>query len=305
LTPDAFDVNVHPAKREVRFRSDRDVYEALAGAFSSALLRAKGIPAIEPAWMYRPKNHAPQPGPYPTVKSATPWIVKDSAQTTSAATLELSLPSVLPQKEEGAQPPRWYTPPFRFLGQVEQSYLVFDAAGGLLVVDQHAAQEKILFERYMAELKSGSIPSQPLMLPVEIDLPASQLQHILAREKRLRQAGFSVEPFGKTTLRVTGAPASLQKAADLKDMVHRLLESVESESSAEVDVRRHAVATIACKAAVKAHDKLSAQEAVRLLEDLKNCQDGTCCPHGRPSMISLGRDELARRFKRPGAPPQN
>src|SRR5262249_12008926 len=67
----------------------------------------------------------------------------------------------------------------------------------------------------------------------------------------------------------------------------------------------HAIATIACKAAVKAHDRLSAQEALRLVEDLKECKDGTCCPHGRPSMISLNRDELARRFKRPAAPPHH
>ena len=200
--------------------------------------------------------------------------------------------------------PRWYTPPFKFLGQIEQAYLVFDAAGGLLLVDQHAAQERILFERYVSELKSGRVRSQTLMLPMAIELPASQVQQVLAQADRLASAGFEVQSFGKTIVHVTAAPAVFLKAADLKDLVHRVIDDLESPGSAAADVKRRALATIACKAAVKAHDRLGAAEALGLLEDLKECEDGTACPHGRPSMISLTRDELARRFHRPGAPPQ-
>lgn len=313
LPPDRFDVNVHPAKREVRFRSDHDVYEALVGAFSSALLRSKGIPTITP--MLRSRTAAPYPAGRPTA----PWKVADQSSAAPVAEQpagQLLSPTNMGETELGltsetisggvhrpANAPRWFTPPFRYLGQIEQAYLVFDAGGGLLVVDQHAAQERILFERYLAELESGSVSSQPLILPLEVELPASQVQHIVAREESLHRAGFGVRAFGRTTLQVTEAPSLLQRAGDIKEVAHRLLESLQSESSAAADVKKHAIATIACKAAVKAHDRLGSQEALRLLEDLKDCKDGTCCPHGRPSMISLGRDELARRFKRPGAPP--
>ncbi|MBI4349259.1 MAG: hypothetical protein HY553_20645 [Elusimicrobia bacterium] len=200
--------------------------------------------------------------------------------------------------------PRWYTPPFRFLGQIEQAYLVFDAAGGLLVVDQHAAQERILFERYSAELENGRVKTQALMLPLPVELPASQVQRVLSQADRLKRAGFEVASFGKTILHVTGAPAIFQKAADLKELVQRVIDDAQSPGAAAADVKRHALAAVACKAAVKAHDRLGAAEALKLLEDLKACKDGTCCPHGRPSMISLNREELARRFRRPGAPPQ-
>lgn len=296
LPPDAFDVNVHPAKRELRFREDRSVFEALAGACSGALLRSKGIPTLD-------KGFPAFPGvresviPYgPPAAPALPELDLSPAPGPSAASARTRI-------TPPPHAPRWFAPPFRFLGQVESSYLVFDAAGGLLVVDQHAAQERILFEKYAAELEEGKVRSQKLLLPLSLDIPASQLLAVLSRAQRLRRAGFEVEAFGKTTLQVIAAPALFHSAADLRDMIHGVLDHLLSEGSAAADVQRHALATFACKAAVKAHDPLGPPEALRLLEDLKDCRDGTCCPHGRPSMISLNRDELARRFKRPGPPP--
>ncbi len=289
MPADRFDVNVHPAKREVRFRHERELYEAIAGALSAVLLKSKGIPALA---------RAPRAAPAETREVVAAYQISGAgASAVGEAPLELGLEAPTP-----AEAPRWYTPPFRFLGQIEQAYLVFEAAGGILLVDQHAAQERILFERYQAELESGA-PGQRLMLPVSIELPASQVQSILARSERLRRAGFELEPFGKTTLQVTAAPAAFAKAADLREMVHRLLDHLQSVPEAASSVRQEALATIACKAAVKAHDRLGAAEAAALLEDLRDCRDGSACPHGRPSMISLSRDELARRFKRPGPPP--
>jgi DNA mismatch repair protein MutL len=119
----------------------------------------------------------------------------------------------------------------------------------------------------------------------------------------LAKLGFEVAAAGRTTLHVLAAPALFSKAADLKDMVHRLLDALENPLGAAQDVQHDAIATLACKAAVKAHDALSPQEALRLLEDLKDCADGSCCPHGRRAILALNREELARRFQRPGAPP--
>ncbi|MBI3547797.1 MAG: DNA mismatch repair endonuclease MutL [Elusimicrobia bacterium] len=310
LPPDQFDVNVHPAKREVRFRGERMLFEALTGMFSSMLLKAKGIPTVDRFRLSAPLR--PEGERYGSGSSAGPDrpIPAPSLASSDANAYPAADAAELFEKWVGldaaapaAPSQRWYSPPFTFLGQIERSYLVFDASGGLLVVDQHAAQERILFERFLEEIESGALKSQPLMLPLPIELPASRIQHVLSRRERLKRIGFDVEGFGKTTLHVTAAPAIFKKAGDLKEMVERLLESVETESGAAKDVQHHAVATIACKAAVKAHDPLGAKEALRLLEDLKACRDGTCCPHGRPAMIFLNRDELARRFKRPGAPP--
>ena len=129
----------------------------------------------------------------------------------------------------------------------------------------------------------------------------SQLVRTVAA--RLKKAGFEVEGFGKTTLRVTAVPALFAKSGEVEDFVHRALDSMTSPAAAAAGARYDATATIACKAAVKAHDPLSDKEALALLQSLRSCRDATACPHGRPSMVSLDREELARRFKRPGAPP--
>lgn len=294
---DRFDVNVHPAKREVRFRGERPIFEAVSGALSAALLRAKGIPAV----VRGPAGAGLAADEVRETLAAYHSAVHPAPSAAEARPLPAGTePTLFPE----AGGPRWYAPPFRFLGQIEQAYLVFDAAGGLLLVDQHAAQERILFERYSAELEAGKVRTQSLMLPLPVELPASQVQRVLGQSDRLKRAGFEVAVFGKTLLHVTAAPAVFHKASDLKELVHRVLDDLESPGAAAAQVQRHALAAVACKAAVKAHDRLGAAEALKLLEDLKGCKDGTCCPHGRPSMISLNRDELARRFRRPGAPPQ-
>jgi DNA mismatch repair protein MutL len=199
--------------------------------------------------------------------------------------------------------PRWFTPPFRYLGQIEKSYLVFEAAGGLFVLDQHAAAERVLFERLLDEVESGAARSQKLLLPLTFELPASAVTRVLARKDRLERLGFEVDSFGKTALRVTSVPALFSKAADLKDVVHRAVGAFEDPAASARDLKHDAMATIACKAAVKAHDGLGPDEALKLIEDLKDCQDGSSCPHGRRAMLALGREELARRVPRPGAPP--
>lgn len=311
MPADRFDVNVHPAKREVRFRNERPIFEAVSGALSAVLLRNKGIPTVTrgpvapmgPAEV-RETLAAYQAATHPGSKSPESLLGRAASTTPSAGAPRPAEPEPALFFDAPAGGPRWYAPPFRFLGQIEQAYLVFDAAGGLLVVDQHAAQERILFERYSAELADGRVRTQALMLPLPVELPASQVQRVLAQASRLKRAGFEIAAFGKTILHVSAAPSIFQKASDLKELVQRVIDDLESPGAAAADVKRHALAAVACKAAVKAHDRLGAAEALRLLEDLKACRDGTCCPHGRPSMISLNREELARRFRRPGAPPQ-
>jgi DNA mismatch repair protein MutL len=208
-----------------------------------------------------------------------------------------------PQEERLRAAPSWYRAPLRFLGQIERTYLIFDAGGGLLVMDQHAAQERILFERYFTQLASGRPATQKLILPLPVKLPASAVEQILARRDRLKASGFEVERFGKTIVQVTAVPELFEKAADVEELIHRALDHFVSPAAAKADARYDAAATIACKASVKAHDPLSEQEALRLVEDLRMTQDCTCCPHGRPTILDLGREELARRFGRSGAPP--
>ncbi|TBR21751.1 DNA mismatch repair endonuclease MutL [bacterium] len=287
-SPDRLDVNVHPTKREVRFRDEGVVFDAVTRALSRALLNAKGIPTLTFG------NKAPEP-------PATLRLMKDHPD--SYKPLMPPPPSRVAE-EPRPQPARpWFNEGARYLGQIERAYLLFEVEGGLLMVDQHAAQERVLFERYLAELESGHVAVQRLMLPLTVTLPASAAAAALARRDRLKEAGFEVEGFGKTGIRVTTVPSVFSKAGQAEEAVHRALDGLTQPRKAAADARYDATATIACKAAVKAHDPLSEKEALALLKSLRACADATCCPHGRPSMVSLDREELARRFKRPGAVP--
>jgi DNA mismatch repair protein MutL len=290
LPGENFDVNVHPGKREIRFKSDRDIFELVSGLVASALLKSKPVAPIVPE-----TRHSSFREDSPGYRASTTSIPLQTDLDLNA----LPMPEA-PQAEEKA---RWFTPPFSFLGQIERAYLVFEAAGGLFILDQHAAAERVLFEKYLSEIESGGARTQRLMIPMTLQLPASAVSTILSRAPRLDPLGFTFEPFGKTGLRCLSVPAMFQRAADLKEMVHRLLDAVADPVAAAQAVRHDAVATLACKAAVKAHDPLSEREAFKLIEDLKQCRDSSCCPHGRRTMLALDRDELARRFQRPGAPP--
>ncbi len=286
-----FDVNVHPGKREIRFRSDREIFEVVSGLVAGALLKSKPAASLVAPPRGAPPAFLREPSPAYRVEPAR-----------TQAVLDLRGPAAEGLSATPGQP-RWFTPPFRYLGQIERAYLVFEAAGGLFILDQHAAAERILFEKYLAEIADGRARSQKLMLPMIVELPASAAQKVLSQRERLEQLGFALEPFGKRGLRCLAVPALFHKQADLKDLVHRVIDSLHDPMAAAEAVQRHAVAGIACKAAVKAHDALSGQEALRLVEDLKDCRDGSCCPHGRRTMLALTRDELAHRFQRPGAPP--
>lgn len=304
LNPDAFDVNVHPGKREIRFKEDGDMFALISGLTASALAKAKAAAPItvlaETASM---AADAPAPAPAEPAAEAleTPshylgghaMIPDEFKQLKLGASMALAAP-------EGA--PAWYVPPFRYIGQIERSYLVFESAGGLFVLDQHAAAERILFEELMDEVADGGAKSQKLMLPVPVNLPASAVRMVLDKAERLRRIGFDVAAHGRNGLHVTAIPAVFTAAEDVKKLIHRVVDGLSDPVGEAEQLRHDAAATVACKAAVKAHDRLGEEEAYKLLDRLKDCRDGSACPHGRRTMLSLNRDELAHRFQRPGAP---
>ena len=302
LNADAFDVNVHPGKREIRFKKDGEMFEILSGLTASTLAKAK---AAAPIIVAPEIGGASIAADATTMKPAAPgpdsyYLGGRSFFPEEFKQLKLG-PAVAMTAPDGA--PAWYTPPFRYLGQIERAYLLFEAAGGLFMLDQHAAAERILFETLLAEIEQGGAKSQRLMLPVPVSVPASAARMVLEKAGRLRQLGFEVAAFGKNGLHVTSVPTLFATDEDVKRLIHRVIDALSDPVDEAAALRHDAIATVACKAAVKAHDRLGEEEAYKLLDQLKDCKDGSACPHGRRAMLSLNRDELARRFQRPGAVP--
>jgi DNA mismatch repair protein MutL len=204
LSPDAFDVNVHPGKREIRFSKDGDVFSVVSGLVASALAKAKTPAPLTAAPAQASRVAEAVPAHYLGGRSFFPDEPAFQLKSRPAETLV---------KTPGA--PAWFTPPFRFLGQIERSWLVFEADGGIFVLDQHAAAERVLYERYLKQLEDGKPSVQKLMLPLQLELPASAVHKVLSRAKKLEAMGFAVEGFGKTGLNVLSVPALFHGRAEL------------------------------------------------------------------------------------------
>ncbi len=304
LDPEEVDVNVHPAKAEVRFRSPDRVFSAVQRAVRRGLLAYSPVPGVQPAgWggSARPTNETlPMRWNTPQTSSAGP-LWPDGGTQPQAPELESA---------SGAQPAAGATGPasaplarlplMRLIGQVGGTYLVAEGPDGLYLIDQHAAHERVLFERYVHQL-GGPVPAQALLEPVVMQLPAYTAGLLEEQLPGLERLGFEVELFGPGAFRIRAIPAFLS-GADPQAAVRVIVEDFE-EDEAPLQAEREArlAARICKRVAVKGGQTLSLEEQRSLLQDLENCQSPRTCPHGRPTMIHLSVDLLERQFGRRGA----
>ncbi|HEY8394446.1 MAG TPA: DNA mismatch repair endonuclease MutL [Thermaerobacter sp.] len=191
----------------------------------------------------------------------------------------------------------------RPLGQVAGTYLACSGPDGLYVVDQHAAHERIYFERFLRAGQGQEVPGQVLAVPVSVDLAPGEHALLMEHRERIEALGFRIEPFGATSVLVRAVPAPLADrptAELLADLLSRLLSEAVTGAGEPLDTDRAARILAACKAAIKARERLHPEEMTRLLQDLAACRHPYACPHGRPTVVRLGEAELARLFGRTG-----
>lgn len=271
VDPAAVDVNVHPTKREVRFRDERGVFGLIQRAVRSALsgsrppeltggglsLRVHDRPALRQLTLH----DAPLPLPAPR------------------STLALPAPESL----------------LRPLGQVLDGYLVAESPDGLVLVDQHAAHERILYNRFLERLREGGGVSQPLLVPMAVEVAPRAQAAARDAASELERLGFEIEDFGPASVRVLAAPAETPVAR----IEEALLDLLETLAGARADDRLEKIAaSLACHSAVRFGDRLEAPEQRRLLEQLERDPDALTCPHGRPTRIQISAQELRRSFRR-------
>ncbi len=189
-------------------------------------------------------------------------------------------------------------PPLRIIGQFNKTYILGEYDEVLYMIDQHAAHEKILFEKYFKSIEEGSIIIQPLLVPEIIDLTLDDFSYYEENKEIFKNAGFTLEEFGGNSLALKEVPYFLGKL-DAKGLFLSILDNIKELGSGKTpEVKYNKIATMACKAAVKGHDLLSEQEMIKLVEDLRYINDPFHCPHGRPTIIKFTNYDLEKKFRR-------
>ena len=356
MPPEELDVNVHPAKREVRFKSEYIISRAVASAVSAALRRQREpetavepsgnlplsgklplslvLDAAEVRYQLTEKEQAPleglildspaaPPAKPASVNNTVPEVKREKIQPEE---IEVSppiaeeypplVPETIPEKIEtppsasaapsmrGIAEKQWEAPaafsgnwPTNIIGVFEQTYILAESPGGLVLIDQHAAHERVMFERLLDAAENNVVVQQNLLLPEILELPRQEVSLLMSQKELFERFGFDIEKAGNTTIMLNSIPQNFGKCKDIAgffaDMLHEL-----NENSSLNTIRPELLARAACRAAVKAHDQLDKKAMEKLLEDLKNCRQGTLCPHGRPTMITLTLKEIEKRFQR-------
>jgi len=282
------DVNVHPAKFEVRFRRQSDIHEAVARAIRHALRQE----AKEPGLRSRAISSSPFSGVHEAALSY--GLITRTAQNNLAPAYGEVF--VLPPRTEVRE---GFYSSMHVLGQILGCYLVCASSQGLALIDQHAAHERVAFEKLRRQMDAGKVAMQNLLIPQTVQLSAGEMMLLEQKIDILRRFGFDLEPFGPDAYAITGVPALLPEG-DYSQVVRQMVADL-----AEVDtsgkVREHLedrLATIACHSVIRANRMLEMDEMRALLRDLDQIDFATQCPHGRPVLVEISRDELERMFKR-------
>ena len=364
LPADMVDVNVHPAKTEIRFARESDVFDAVYRSVRDALATPgsgecrftleKTAPAKPDAPAAQkpaaPRQHfatisaaeyramqnltasvpvrpLPKSAPSHTMElRSDPFVEQDEPEPPAPHAAPLSaqesvldilpdLPeepspqpepageepaqmalSALPQPEQTTFTPPPETEPLRLVGEVFKTYIITERAGELCLIDKHAAHERILFEKLSADY--GQVPSQLLLIPVQVNLSAEEKQAVLQNAELLQDAGIETEDFGGSTVLVRAVPADVP-VDDVEDMLVELAAKLASGSrNALREKTEWVLHSIACRAAVKAGDRTSTEEMVALAQKITDGTVPPFCPHGRPCVLKITRKELEKQFGR-------
>jgi len=316
LDPATVDVNVHPAKREVRFRDPSGVREAIvrciqqtlqggraewqekfrAPVSSQATVAGKAAPDLTlrpevsvPEESHRELPHFTPGATYHVLAGATVAGGVDRGETVQPD----KTPGRAPSKRDSNQHQ------FNIIGVLSKLYVLMENADGLVLVDQHAAHERILFEELRRRMEEQGVPSQKLLLPQTFDVPPRDADWIERNLSILQKMGIGIESFGPDTFKIDSVPSFLN-VSDPAQFMRKVIDDLKSagNSASAMRLGEEMIAKSVCRHAVKANDPLRYPEVEKLIRDLLDCDLPYCCPHGRPTMIQISLAELEKKFGR-------
>ncbi len=336
LPANAVDVNVHPAKTEVKFLQEKAVFDCVHYGVLGALNRTSDRPAVQ----FTPKP-VPQPvqssspaakkepffrtmttqefkqfssaleqpiQPKPAAAAAT-WAVverestalQENIQLPTAVSAPAPIPAPVPQPEPTPEPEQTVLPmpeplPWRMVGQLYQSYILVEQGEDAFLIDKHAAHERILFEKLKA--RQEAISSQLLLAPITLRLSAEAVGEVLENTALFRELGFEIEEFGDNTLLLRQIPMDLSPENAAQTLEAMASDLLAGRRSEKDTVRDELLHTVACKAAIKAGWHSDEKELLALVQQVMEREDLKYCPHGRPICVSLSKKQLEKQFKR-------
>ncbi len=304
IDPELVDVNIHPSKREVRFRDEFAVRQCVIDAVRAALEPVTGSlrPVQREGW---PQADRPNFTPTSSPSPAPPLMLRGEAPVTPSAGQSnlIEVPRSPVEARRSAEPPpvevhaeggSW-----RICGVIGQLYVLIESPEGLVLMDQHAAHERVLFEKMLRELETDSAPAQKLLLPLTLELDVRDAAFLHANQKTLHKLGIGVSEFGEKTFLIDALPPYFP-TANLAQTFRNIIDELR-QTGEEIHARRlteDKIATTVCRHAVKARDPLRGEELRALLQQLHQCELPYTCPHGRPTMIQLSYAELEKKFGR-------
>lgn len=337
LEPNTVDVNVHPAKIEVRFRNERTIFSGIVKMIRNVINKEKFIPKIETEPTSDQNVETPdrqvdtfqstttsQRRPFQPVstRKTTQPIETTQPEITQTEPTEPDTVDTQPTVDETTtpavevpktvvQPPQQQIPEGAKLKLLDfenvelkanlfKTYIVAEGADKIYFIDQHVAAERVLYERFVNQIKTDGIPVQGLLLPVTVEVTLQQVAILKTHEELFSKIGFDLEEFGANTILIRAIPAPLPTRT-VSQTITDLLDKLPEQPHTEVEIPQaldDALVTLACRSAVKAGDTLDAKEMINLVRELSEAKQPFNCPHSRPIIIEMGRDELERRFHR-------
>ncbi|SHI30536.1 DNA mismatch repair endonuclease MutL [Parasporobacterium paucivorans] len=307
---DLIDVNVHPSKMEIRIKNQEEIFEFIHHTLKEALQERESIPEIV---------HTPKPSIQNTVrpgsassKTVPPRPAEDRMEPFEAKRIELVKEAPVcydsPPLQMELFSEKFLSPEslakHRIIGQLFDTYWLIEFEDKLFIIDQHAAHEKVLYERVMTSLKSRSHSSQILAVPMIVSLSMAE-EDLLGRfMEQFRQIGYDIEEFGGNEFAIRAVPDNLF-SLNTKELFLSMLDELAAKINPSLSASPEAtslilekIASVSCKAAVKGNQKLSHAEMDALIKELLTLENPYNCPHGRPTIISMSRQELSKKFKR-------
>ena len=284
MDPTSVDVNVHPTKAEVRFRDGRGVFRTVQRVVRRVLVDQAPVPAL-----------TGRPSAWPTPEwGGRKTAAEAGEQSAAQLAMELHRPEAVSPQQDAT----FRLPMLRVVGQLGAAYIVAEGPGGMYLIDQHAAHERILYEKLMAEKAGAKVSSQGLLEPLTLELTPLQDATLQEHLATLRSVGFEIEPFGGETYLLRGVPAVLS-VSDARQPLLEIVEGLQEGEDILAQEREERLVRLICKqAAIKAGQTLSSQEMQELVRQLEQTTSARTCPHGRPTMVHLSAEQLAREFGR-------